>query len=67
MSNSNAPLPSYRPQSPAQSDADFASGVTAPSALDRDVNVMAGRFEAMGLPRDEFLAMCEKSANSQQA
>lgn len=67
MSNSNAPLPSYRPQSPAQCEAAFASGLTAPSDLDRGVDVMAARFEAMGLPRQEFLAMCETAANSQQA
>lgn len=43
------------PQSAHQIRADYAAGLTQPTALDRDTGVMAGRFERMGLPRAVFM------------
>jgi len=49
------------PQSTHQVRADYAAGFTLPTALDRDTEVMAGRFERMGLPRAVFMQQLEQA------
>lgn len=43
-----------------------ASDQTSPTIQDRDPEVMAGRFERMGLPRATFRRYLEEAARTQQ-
>lgn len=43
-----------------------ASNQTSPTIQDRDPEVMAGRFERMGLPRATFRRYLEEAARAQQ-
>jgi hypothetical protein len=52
---------SNMPQSTHQIRADYAAGFTLPTAQDRDTEVMAGRFERMGLPRVVFMQQLEQA------
>ena len=45
--------------------ADFEAGLNDATEADRDLEVMAARFATLGLPREEFDAMCEKAKRNQ--
>lgn len=49
------------PQSSQDIRADHAAGLTLPTALDRDTEVMASRFERMGLPRAVFMQQLDQA------
>lgn len=53
--SSNMPQPTH------QIRADYAAGFSLPTAQDRDTEVMAGRFERMGLPRVVFMQQLEQA------
>lgn len=45
--------------------ADFEAGINDATEADRNLEVMAARFAKLGLPREEFDAMCEKAKRDQ--
>jgi hypothetical protein len=57
MAKNSTPMPQPSQQICAEHDA----GLTHPTALDRDPEVMASRFERMGLPRAEFMQQLEQA------
>lgn len=49
----------------AKIQAEHEAGLTRPAPEDREPQVMAKRFAAMGLPTQEFEAMLKHASNSQ--
>lgn len=66
MTKSIETLPTFKPQSAELIKAEHDAGLTSPTDKDRDVTVMADRFEKMGLNKEDFAAMCDR-AKTQQA
>lgn len=54
-------LGTFNPQTFEEVKADFAAGKTLPQREDQDVEVMARRFERMGLPQSDFDKICKEA------